>query len=108
MGTEKVVYAPMGAYSVEAVQNGYKLIAGKSPAADVSANGVLVSNGSTIWYSSSDGCDWSRADKAKPAKKAKPAPRVIYTSGEYVFPDFASLTAFLKQRLKHGRGVKPE
>lgn len=99
MAGEKVKYAPVDAVTIEVTRNGYRLKVGKPPAANVTIEGhsgkFLVTDGCSVSWS-------SFCEEAKPAKKvkAKPSPpRTIYSSGEYVFPDFASLSAWLKARV---------
>lgn len=94
---KKVNYAPVSSVQIEVTRNGYKLKVNPQAATSTVTiakqdAGYFIVSGDGTWA-----CDNSKPTKA--AKAAKPAPRTVYSSGEYVFPDFASLSAWLKARV---------
>ncbi len=70
---------------IEAVRNGYRLMVGQ-------ATQPGVKTGDTILTYNSGSYIWGRV------------PETPY--GEYVFPDFATLTAWMRKHIKHGAGVE--
>lgn len=82
---------------IDAVRNGFRVKVGD----DDSSGRFITIGGTTLSWVSSGGVEVSGSSKS---------PKVEYlpaASGEYVFPDFASLSAWLKANLKHGGGVEP-
>ncbi len=95
-GEAKVKVLRVPNVQIEAVRNGYRLVVGKT-----TQTGFQI--GSAILTYSASGCVWSTAE-GKPAGKG--AIRYEQASGEYVFPDFATLTVWMRKHIKHGAGVE--
>jgi hypothetical protein len=80
----KVVVERISGVRIETTRNGYKVTTGGT---------AQCAWGTLIFYDSGSGKNQAGARYDQP-------------SGEYVFADFASLSAWLKKYLKHGGGVE--